>query len=138
MGSLERYWSVMRNELPAKFRICRKISVETDLDSEEEKLWNVHRKKLEEFEDLRRKIDSGKIDLDEKEEPDKSLLDLKKELAEGIIESCHFCEHRCDVDRTEGETGVCGVGEVARISSEFLHRGEEPELVPSFTIFFNG
>ncbi|KXB06627.1 hypothetical protein AKJ52_01940, partial [candidate division MSBL1 archaeon SCGC-AAA382C18] len=32
----------------------------------------------------------------------------------------------------------CGVGEVARISSEFLHRGEEPELVPSFTIFFNG
>jgi putative pyruvate formate lyase activating enzyme len=42
----------------------------------------------------------------------------------------------CEEDRTE-KAGVCGVLE-SRITSEFLHHGEEPELVPSYTIFFAG
>ncbi len=138
MARLERYRKVMRNELPARFRICKKIPVDIDLDSDEEKLWNVHSKKLDELENLQEKIDSGKTDLNQNEDYENSLLDFKVELAESILKSCHFCEHRCNVDRASGETGVCGVSSSARVSSEFLHHGEEPELVPSFTIFFSG
>jgi putative pyruvate formate lyase activating enzyme len=42
------------------------------------------------------------------------------------------------VDRPAGETGYCGVGSESRYNSDFLHMGEEPELVPSHTIFFSG
>jgi len=64
-------------------------------------------------------------------------LDLKAELAKRALSSCDLCERRCGADRAAGEKGHCGVLE-ARICSEFLHMGEEPDLVPSYTIFFAG
>jgi putative pyruvate formate lyase activating enzyme len=70
--------------------------------------------------------------------PEVSLLDLKIELARRVLGSCRFCERRCGVDRLSGERGVCGVGTKPKVASEFMHYGEEPELVPSYTIFFNG
>lgn len=57
--------------------------------------------------------------------------------ARSILSSCRLCERRCGADRVAGELGFCRVLE-PRISSEFLHFGEEPELVPSYTIFFAG
>jgi putative pyruvate formate lyase activating enzyme len=66
-----------------------------------------------------------------------SLLDLKVELAERISARCELCERRCRADRASGKAGVCGVLE-SRVSSAFLHHGEEYELVPSHTIFFAG
>jgi len=65
--------------------------------------------------------------------------DLKKkvESARQIMQKCHFCERRCGVNRMRGERGYCGVLK-AKISSEFIHLGEEPELIPSYTIFFAG
>jgi putative pyruvate formate lyase activating enzyme len=68
--------------------------------------------------------------------PKVSLLDLKFELASRFFKACNYCERICETDRTK-KAGVCGVTE-SRISSEFLHYGEEPELVPSYTIFFAG
>lgn len=65
-------------------------------------------------------------------------LTPKTETARAMLASCRLCEWRCGVDRTSGQVGRCGVGAVPRISSEFLHTGEEPELVPSHTIFFSG
>ncbi len=65
-----------------------------------------------------------------------SLLDLKIELAERIYRHCQFCERRCGVDRTT-TPGFCGV-QGSKYSSEFLHYGEEDELVPSHTVFFTG
>jgi len=64
-------------------------------------------------------------------------LDQKLIYAMDILKSCHFCERRCGVNRLKGERGFCKVLE-PRIASEFLHLGEEPELVPSYTIFFSG
>lgn len=64
-------------------------------------------------------------------------LEGKSEKADKILESCHFCERRCGANRKKGQKGVCGVLE-SRVSSEFTHMGEEPELVPSYTIFFSG
>jgi putative pyruvate formate lyase activating enzyme len=66
-----------------------------------------------------------------------SLLDLKVELADRLASVCELCERRCRADRASGRAGECGVLE-SRISSSFLHHGEEYELVPSHTIFFSG
>lgn len=64
-------------------------------------------------------------------------LKEKVELGKEILKSCHLCERRCHVNRLEGKQGFCGVRE-SRVASEFVHAGEEPELVPSYTIFFSG
>lgn len=55
-----------------------------------------------------------------------SLLDIKHEIALRLLESYRLCERRC------------GVGTQSRLASEFLHLGEEPELIPSHTLFFCG
>lgn len=64
-------------------------------------------------------------------------LTKKVESARLMRASCLFCERRCGVDRTEGEKGFCRVLE-PRVASQFIHVGEEPEIVPSHTIFFSG
>ncbi|MFP4000384.1 MAG: radical SAM protein [Thermoplasmata archaeon] len=64
-------------------------------------------------------------------------LELKEELLERLLLDCELCERRCGVNRIQGEKGSCEVTE-AKISSEFLHMGEEKELVPSHTVFFAG
>ncbi len=64
-------------------------------------------------------------------------LDLKIELAKEMIKRCELCERGCGVNRERGEKGYCDVKE-PKISSEFLHMGEERELVPSHTVFFAG
>ncbi len=66
-----------------------------------------------------------------------SLLELKIELADRLAAECQLCERGCGAHRAEGKAGTCGVTE-PRISSSFLHHGEEHELVPSHTIFFAG
>jgi len=67
-----------------------------------------------------------------------SLLDVKLELSRRLLSHCCFCERRCGADRLGGEKGYCGVGAQSRYTSDFLHMGEEAELVPSHTIFFSG
>ncbi len=136
--SLERYFSVVENEVPAKFQICNKVPISIDLNSEGNLLWKSHDRAMDEFEELLEKVDRKETDITDINTPEKSLLDLKIELAERILESCHFCERNCGVNRKEGETGVCGVGRVPKVSSNFIHVGEESELVPSYTIFFSG
>ncbi|MFW6108694.1 MAG: radical SAM protein [bacterium] len=57
------------------------------------------------------------------------------------LADCDICPRRCHVNRLEGETGVCGVGEHAFYASGGPHFGEEPPLVGrggSGTIFFAG
>lgn len=66
-----------------------------------------------------------------------SLLDLKAVIADRLLSSCILCERKCGVDRRVGKKGHCGVLE-PRISSDFLHMGEEPDLIPSYTVFFSG
>jgi len=68
--------------------------------------------------------------------PKKNLLDLKALITHKILESCELCEFKCHANRFE-EEGYCRVKE-SLIASDFLHIGEEPELVPSYTVFFSG
>ena len=136
--SLARYFAVMGGKLPARFLVCKRVKAKVDLPASDEELWRAHERGLKEFRKLLADIDKGRTKLENLKRPESSLLDLKVELARRILKSCHFCERRCGVDRTAGKVGVCGVGERSRIASEFMHHGEEPELVPSYTIFFNG
>jgi len=54
------------------------------------------------------------------------------------LASCRLCEHGCGVNRLKGKRGFCGVGRQWRIFGAHTHWGEEPELVPSATLFESG
>jgi putative pyruvate formate lyase activating enzyme len=130
---LSRYEEIAQG-MPARHRILKTIGVGSDLaDMGEDELWRLHDGKLPE---LRKLVRSCKKTSDlELQSP--SLLDVKIALAGRIMGDCHFCGNRCGTDRFK-RPGVCGVNAVSHVSSEFLHHGEEPELVPSHTIFFGG
>lgn len=65
-------------------------------------------------------------------------LDKKLKVAYEILKSCELCERKCHINRLKGEKGFCKVGKKLIISSAFVHLGEEPMIIPSFTIFFMG
>lgn len=67
-----------------------------------------------------------------------SLLEVKAELARRGRSACILCARECGASRASGAVGKCGCGAVSRVASEFIHLGEEPELVPSHTVFFAG
>lgn len=57
------------------------------------------------------------------------------------LKDCDLCPRECRIDRTMGETGICGQTSQIRISSANLHYGEEPPisgLRGSGTIFMTG
>lgn len=128
---LEGYWLVVKGKALARHRILRSISAGVRLDDEDEELRKAHNRSMTEF---RRILVEGDSFLPCREY---NLLDLKIELASRMMRSCIICEKRCGVNRLAGELGDCRCGE-ARVSSAFLHMHEEPELVPSYTIFFSG
>lgn len=136
--SLARYFAVMQDEKPAKYVIAKKIPADFDENDSVQKLWDIHENLLAEFFRLQQDVDSRKEDLDAMGKPEKSFLDLKAEIATRILENCHFCTRRCGVNRLGGNLGYCKCGSEITVSSMFEHLGEEPELVPSGTIFTMG
>jgi len=136
--SLRRYFAVMQDEKPAQFMIAKKLPVMFDAKDSTDVLWRKHAEGLQVFGDLKEEVDSGRKDLTALLAADKSFLDLKVELASRILRSCHFCVRKCGVDRAAGEFGYCRCGSDMMVSSIFEHMGEEPELVPSGTVFTMG
>jgi putative pyruvate formate lyase activating enzyme len=67
-----------------------------------------------------------------------SYIQLAETLAKRYLENCIFCERQCEVNRIDGKKGFCLISKDSYISSAFLHMGEEPVLIPSGTIFFQG
>jgi putative pyruvate formate lyase activating enzyme len=113
----------MQAELLPLYRKAQLTETHADLSASTEKLWQIH----DRFAKGDRHSDFASTS---------SLLDLKIEIAQRMFHNCHFCERRCQTNRAE-KPGFCGVRE-STYSSEFLHYGEERELVPSHTIFFTG
>ncbi|MEM2117586.1 MAG: radical SAM protein [Candidatus Bathyarchaeia archaeon] len=136
--SLGRYFAVMQNEKPAKFLIAKKLPAEFSERDSLEELWQKHAMLTQEFYDMEKEIDSGQRNLKEMRVPRESYLDLKIEIAKHMLSRCHFCTRRCGVNRPAGELGFCKCGTEIAVSSIFEHVGEEPELVPSGTIFTMG
>lgn len=135
---MTRYFSVMADERPANFMIAKRLEANFSQDDDLADLWRLHGELTEEFYKVRGRIDSKEIDLKDLGEPVSSYLDLKIAIATRIMESCHFCTRGCGVNRLEGELGYCRCGPEIKVSSIFEHMGEEPELVPSGTIFTMG
>ncbi|MCS7097330.1 MAG: radical SAM protein [Candidatus Methanomethylicia archaeon] len=133
---LSWYLAVMRNQKPAKYRICKRISSEFKEDEALEDLWIEHEKRAKEFKEAYEKIVHGKLKLEELPIPSKNFLDLKIEIVNRILKECVFCEKRCKVDRRI-KPGFCRLDSNTYVSSWFHHWGEEAPLVPSGTIFFS-
>jgi len=136
--SLSRYFAVMQNKKLAKFKIAKALPAEFSEKDSAEELWRKHASLTEEFYEVEREVDAGKEELLEKETPEKSYLDLKIEITNRILSNCHFCTRRCGANRLEGKLGYCRCSLDMAVSSIFEHVGEEPELVPSGTIFTMG
>lgn len=127
-SSLPRYIRVVEGKERPLFKICRSIFIEPKDD-----LWEAHEEGLEILTGVLREEESP----NRREDGKISLLDVKVLLSMEIARKCRFCEWKCGVNRLEGGRGVCRVGE-ARVSSSFIHMGEEPPVSPSGTIFFSG
>jgi len=137
-SSLARYFDVMQDRKPAKFLIAKKLPANFKKEESLTKLWHTHNRLTEEFYQLQKDIDTHKTDWEKLGIPEKSYLDLKIEIANRILERCHLCTRRCGFNRLAGEFGYCKCGTQITVSTIFQHMGEEPELVPSGTIFTLG
>ncbi len=130
---LKRYEAVQHGT-PARHLLLKSVQCDADYKwLDDRSLWALHDNKMPEYRDLLTHDRYGSSP--EFKHP--SLLDIKIELAARIMEHCHFCEIRCKANRYKIK-GACGVDATSHVYSEFLHRGEERELVPSHTIFFEG
>ncbi len=136
--SLARYFDVMQDQKPAKFLIAKKMPANFNHEDPTQRLWALHDQLTDEYCQLEKQIDARQTSLEELETPEKSYLDLKIEIAKRILEKCHFCNRKCGVNRLNGELGWCKCGTKITVSTMFEHMGEEPELVPSGTIFTLG
>jgi putative pyruvate formate lyase activating enzyme len=137
--SLSRYYGILTGVLLPKFKIARLVPVDYSLDSPEDELWREHLRASKDFAELEENLDKGEANPREMESRgSESYLDLKIALAMKIVQRCHLCERKCNVDRLKGEKGFCRLGKDSLVSTYFLHFGEESVLVPSGTIFFTG
>ncbi len=137
-ASLARYFAVMRDEKPAKFVIAKKLPAEFSENNSIEELCLKHASLPQKYYNIEREIDTHQKNSLNMPSPKKSYLDLKIEIAKRILSSCRFCIRKCGVNRVQGELGYCRCRTEMKVSSIFEHMGEEPELVPSGTIFTLG
>ncbi|NHI82943.1 MAG: 4Fe-4S cluster-binding domain-containing protein [Candidatus Thorarchaeota archaeon] len=133
---LRRYRGIIDQERWAKYLLSKDIAFTGDLKDSLDALWKSHQDLSAAHTEYVDAVDSGKERITEEHRPITSFLDLKTEIANRILQHCHFCERRCGVDRTRDEKGWCRLGRTSHVSSAFLHTGEEAPLIPSGTIFF--
>jgi len=132
---LGRYLDIFQGGRTAKFLIAKKLVADYEVDDPLEELWSLHEALTRQYYSLEKEIDGGIKVLKEMESPGKSYLNLKIDLAHRMLKSCRFCIRKCGVDRLNGELGWCKAGKQFHVSTIFEHMGEEPELVPSGTVF---
>lgn len=138
---LSWYYSVMKNEKPAKFMVARVVPVDVDPYDEElslDALWSIHEKASRDFSSLLRDVRDRGLSIEGFEAPRYSYLDVKISIAYRLMDGCRLCERRCGARRLEGRPGVCLVDRECIVHSYFHHMGEEAPLVPSGTIFYGG
>jgi putative pyruvate formate lyase activating enzyme len=136
--SVARYFAVMQNNKPAKFLIAKKLLANHNPEAPLEELWQQHDHLTEEFATLQQQIDTRQKALEDLTTPEQSYLDLKTAVANRILQNCHLCTRQCHINRLNNELGYCKCGTQITVSTIFQHMGEEPELVPSGTIFTQG
>ena len=132
-----RYFSIIKKEKIARYLITKKIPITIELDESIpiEKLWSEHQRARGKFNKFLQELDAQQDPqkyYQKSDTPKVSFLDLKIEIANRILQNCHFCERECNINR-ENEKGTCRLGKDAYVSSWFHHMGEEAPLIPSGT-----
>jgi putative pyruvate formate lyase activating enzyme len=135
LSALPRYVDVVKNRHVAKFLISQMVPADYSEDSSAEELWTIHKRALASETELEESLDEDKVKIGDLQPPKRSLLHLKHLIGRRILESCVLCERRCMKNRLGGKFGYCRVGDEMKVSSYFDHMGEEPEIVPSFTVY---
>jgi putative pyruvate formate lyase activating enzyme len=136
--SLGRYFAVAQNRKLARFIMAKKFPAEFNKNDSLERLWKEHAKCISEFSKIEQEMDTEQKHLQDLCIPEKSFFDLKIDIASRILQSCHFCNRKCNANRMTDGLGYCKCGNAIVVSSIFEHMGEEPELVPSGTLFTMG
>jgi putative pyruvate formate lyase activating enzyme len=130
--SLPRYIEIIRGKKSPKYLISQSLPADFSERSEIEKLWKIHDLLLEQL------FDYQEIKKKPLKKAEKNFLDLKILIASRLMQNCTFCHRSCCIDRQKGEKGYCGASREFTVYSAFPHMGEEPELIPSGTIFTGG
>jgi putative pyruvate formate lyase activating enzyme len=131
---LERYSLICCGDRTAKFLIAK--TIDADKSETLDEMLKHHSKLKKKFERTLREFDESGLNAGDLEPSNYSFLHLKVDILKCMLYNCNFCERRCGVDRYRSK-GFCKCGVKSYYASEFLHMGEEPELIPSHTIFFN-
>ena len=129
--ALPRYLEIVKGKSHPNYLIADSFEGRYRRSNTTEELWESHDAMLEGFKSVQ---DTSK----KPKKVPRSFLELKSLLAHRVMRDCSFCERDCVVDRTHGERGFCGAGRNFSLFSAFPHMGEEPELVPSGTVFTGG
>ena len=139
---LSWYLSVLRNEKPAKYLVCKSIRSEKDpSEMTDAQLSLQHSSLCKQFANRWGKVREGIVTGFNQQSEPYSLLDVKLELLNRVLRRCVLCEWRCKVNRAEGKKGACRLDRETRVATFFRHFGEEPPLVGKYgsgTIFFTG
>ena len=133
--ALPRYVDIVNKKSYAKYMISKSLQTKYRRSDETKDLWEIHESLLSSFKEYQDQIDQSRR---KPRSTSQSFMSLKVLLAHRVVQSCRFCERNCDVNRLRGEKGYCGAGRNFSLFSAFPHMGEEPELVPSGTIFTGG
>ena len=130
-----RYKGIIDGKEIARYLIAKTIDCDYDSSDSVETLEMLLKEKSLEFNNLLKK-DFEEIKY--RQTSSNSYIHLSETLATKYLESCIFCERRCEVNRIDGKKGFCFLSKDSFVSSAFLHMGEEAPLIPSGTIFFQG
>jgi putative pyruvate formate lyase activating enzyme len=142
--ALDWYYSILLEDLPAKFHIAKAIEVPRDVGDiknlDTESLWDLHRELGKDLVALWSEVRRERIRFQEFKrkygEASVNLIEVLVELAHRILRKCVFCERRCGIDRVSSAKSFCRLDYRSYVHSWFLHIGEEAPLVPSGTIFY--
>ena len=138
LRSFKRYFGILEDRRRSQFQVSKMLETNYNEDDSDKTLWQLHKTLTEEHAKLLVEVDDGVQNLKDQKKPLKSFFDLKIALAHRTMKCCRFCHRACGVDRTTGTRGYCRCGDEIVVSTAFDHWGEEPELVPSGTIFTCG
>jgi putative pyruvate formate lyase activating enzyme len=130
--ALPRYIDIIRGDKLPKYVVDQQFPAEFTYEMTLDDLWETHKKMLNQYKGFEANniVSQNKLEY--------SFLSLKTEIAKRVMMSCSFCERKCQKNRLDNEKGYCRVGKNFALSNAFPHLGEEPELVPSGTIFTCG
>jgi len=130
-----KYRAIIDGTQLARYLIAKIVKCNFNPNDPIEILENLLKEKSIKFNQL---LNEDLLDVKNGVVQDNNYITLAETIALKYLEACIFCERQCEANRISGEKGFCLISKDSYVSSAFLHMGEEPHLIPSGTIFFQG